>query len=77
MFGTGQTAAASGALAIWPTGAIWRASGPTTLRLTRHLTGALQFDARVIVTEITGSETFVHLDHHGDTGWGWCTACMT
>ena len=28
--------------------------------------GALRFDATLSVSEITGSETFVHLDHHGD-----------
>ena len=28
--------------------------------------GAFRFEARIAVTEITGSETFVHLDHHGD-----------
>jgi glycerol transport system ATP-binding protein len=36
-----------------------------------HLTleeapGALRFEAVLRVTEITGSETFVHLDHHGE-----------
>ncbi len=30
----------------------------------------MQFDAKVNVTELTGSETFVHLDHHGDTWVG-------
>ena len=26
----------------------------------------MAFEARLRVTEITGSETFVHLDHHGE-----------
>ncbi|WGH79655.1 ABC transporter ATP-binding protein [Jannaschia ovalis] len=28
--------------------------------------GAIRFDTTLSVTEITGSETFVHLDHHGE-----------
>jgi glycerol transport system ATP-binding protein len=26
----------------------------------------MSFETRLTVTEITGSETFVHLDHHGE-----------
>ena len=38
---------------------------PNHLHLSRHADDALQFDAQLVVTELTGSETFVHLDHHG------------
>ena len=32
----------------------------------QHAADALTFNAHLTVTELTGSETFVHLDHHGD-----------
>ena len=38
---------------------------PNHLHLSRHAPDAVQFDATLVVTELTGSETFVHLDHHG------------
>ncbi|WP_394226589.1 ABC transporter ATP-binding protein [Paracoccus marcusii] len=38
---------------------------PNHLHLSRHAPDAVQFDAQLVVTELTGSETFVHLDHHG------------
>ncbi|MEM9845093.1 MAG: ABC transporter ATP-binding protein, partial [Pseudomonadota bacterium] len=31
-----------------------------------HSAGAMVFDTTLMVTELTGSETFVHLDHHGE-----------
>lgn len=36
------------------------------LELARSNTDMLEFNAELAVTEITGSETFVHLDHQGD-----------
>ena len=39
---------------------------PNHLELERHNGGLLEFTAQLSVTEITGSETFVHLDHHGE-----------
>jgi glycerol transport system ATP-binding protein len=38
---------------------------PNHLELNRHVPQAMQFDTKLTVTEITGSETFVHLDHLG------------
>ncbi|UOA29072.1 ABC transporter ATP-binding protein [Pseudosulfitobacter sp. DSM 107133] len=70
MFGTGQTAAATGPLADLADGRYLAGFRPNHLEIAHHAEGALQFDARVIVTELTGSETFVHLDHHGDTWVG-------
>lgn len=70
MFGTGQTAPASGPLADLADGRYLAGFRPNHLEIVRHSEGALQFDARVIVTELTGSETFVHLNHHDDTWVG-------
>ena len=39
---------------------------PNHLELSPKSAGTLHFKTRLSVTEITGSETFVHLDHHGD-----------
>ncbi|MGF1561154.1 MAG: ABC transporter ATP-binding protein [Geminicoccaceae bacterium] len=39
---------------------------PNHLHIDRHSTEALQFDAQVAVTEITGSESFIHVDHGAD-----------
>jgi glycerol transport system ATP-binding protein len=38
---------------------------PNHLELSAHGGDAIAFDTKLSVTEITGSETFVHLDHHG------------
>ncbi|MFT4782662.1 MAG: glycerol transport system ATP-binding protein [Paracoccaceae bacterium] len=38
---------------------------PNHLSLSAGGADAIAFDARLTVTEITGSETFVHLDYHG------------
>ncbi|WP_375230580.1 ABC transporter ATP-binding protein [Roseobacter sp. S98] len=38
---------------------------PNHLELAPHVAGTMKFDTRLSVTEITGSETFVHLDHDG------------
>ncbi len=39
---------------------------PAHLTLSAPGQGAVGFETRLVVTEITGSETFVHLDHDGD-----------
>jgi glycerol transport system ATP-binding protein len=39
---------------------------PNHLELQKHAPDALEFTGNLNVTEITGSETFVHLDHHGE-----------
>lgn len=38
---------------------------PNHLELSHHSGNALEFRCRLAVTEITGSETFIHLDHNG------------
>jgi len=64
-FGDGQGVTATGALAELANGNYQAGFRPNHLELARHTQDAMEFTARLQVTEITGSETFVHLDHHG------------
>ncbi len=66
MFGEGQNAEAAGRLADIADGRYLAGFRPNHLRIDRHGAAALEFRCRVAETEITGSETFVHLDHGGD-----------
>ncbi|WP_394346570.1 TOBE domain-containing protein [Meridianimarinicoccus aquatilis] len=66
MFGDGQSVAASGKLAELPNGNYMAGFRPNHLEIAKHSPDALEFTATLSVTEITGSETFVHLDHHGE-----------
>lgn len=65
-FGEGQTAPATGALAQLPDGRYRAGFRPDHLHLHAQGTDGLHFNCTLKVTEITGSETFVHLDHAGD-----------
>ncbi len=65
MFGEGQTAPAGGALADLPDGRYTAGFRPNHLEIKEHVSNAMRFEARLRVTELTGSETFVHLDHAG------------
>ena len=65
-FGAGQSAAATGALAQLRDGAYLAGFRPDHLHLDAKDRDGLQFACTLRVTEITGSETFVHLDHAGD-----------
>jgi len=65
-FGDGQSVAALGALAALADGRYLTGFRPNHLEIDRPDTEAMGFEARLHVTEITGSETFVHLDHHGE-----------
>lgn len=66
MFGDGQTAPASGNLAELPDGRYSAGFRPNHLEITQHVADAVPFKTTLTVTELTGSETFVHLDHHGE-----------
>lgn len=66
MFGDGQSVPATGTLGDLADGKYTAGFRPNHLGLERKSGDALEFSANLIVTEITGSETFVHLDHHGD-----------
>lgn len=64
-FGDDQTAPVGAALAGLPDGRYIAGFRPNHLEIAAHVADAIAFDATLRVTEITGSETFVHLDHHG------------
>jgi glycerol transport system ATP-binding protein len=66
MFGKGQHVPATGRLADLPDGRYLAGFRPNHLEIGRHTGDAVEFRATLSVTELTGSETFVHLDHHGD-----------
>ncbi|MEO1775694.1 MAG: ABC transporter ATP-binding protein [Pseudomonadota bacterium] len=66
LFGDGQAAPAIGPLAALADGRYTAGFRPNHLEITRHAADAMTFEATLSVTEITGSETFVHLDHHGE-----------
>ncbi|WP_417240325.1 ABC transporter ATP-binding protein [Celeribacter halophilus] len=65
MFGDGQSTKATGKLADLPDGRYMAGFRPNHLEILQHSETALKFTTRLHVTELTGSETFVHLDHHG------------
>jgi glycerol transport system ATP-binding protein len=65
-FGDGQTSSAtSGAFAGLGDGTYVAGFRPNHLKLEKQATDALEFTGNLTVTEITGSETFIHLKHHG------------
>lgn len=66
MFGDGQTALATGQMAALEDGRYIAGFRPNHVEIISHTEGAMEFETRLIVTELTGSETFVHLDHHGE-----------
>ncbi|MCL3883538.1 ABC transporter ATP-binding protein [Marivita sp. GX14005] len=65
-FGDGQSAPAAGKLATLRDGAYTAGFRPNHLEIGQHAPDAMPFRARLSVTELTGSETFIHLDHHGE-----------
>ncbi|WP_397541985.1 ATP-binding cassette domain-containing protein [Roseovarius salis] len=66
MFGDGQSAAASGQLAGLEDGRYIAGFRPNHLEIEKHASDAMEFRTHLQVTEITGSETFIHMDHHGE-----------
>ncbi|MEM9639469.1 MAG: ABC transporter ATP-binding protein [Pseudomonadota bacterium] len=65
-FGDGQTVDVTDGAKNLPDGTYTAGFRPNHLELSPHVAGAMAFKTRLTVTEITGSETFVHLDHHGE-----------
>ncbi|MEP2641474.1 ABC transporter ATP-binding protein [Roseobacter sp.] len=65
-FGDGQSVPTPAGAADLPDGAYTAGFRPNHLELSAHVAGAMSFKTRLTVTEITGSETFVHMDHHGE-----------
>ena len=69
-FGDGQSATASGALSALPDGQFLAGFRPNHVELQSNGADALTFATTLNVTELTGSETFIHLAHHGETWVG-------
>jgi glycerol transport system ATP-binding protein len=65
-FGDGQSAMAKGALADLPDGRYTAGFRPNHVEIEPHAADSMEFETSLAVFEITGSETFVHLDHHGE-----------
>ncbi|WP_424966179.1 ABC transporter ATP-binding protein [Dinoroseobacter sp. S375] len=65
-FGDGQSARATGQMTGLADGNYLAGFRPNHVEIVSHTEGAMEFETRLIVTELTGSETFVHLDHHGE-----------
>ncbi len=72
-FSGGQAVPAVGRLAGLGDGAYLAGFRANHVRLDRPAGEAMEFRAVVLGTEITGSETFVHLDHHGERWVGLVT----
>ncbi len=70
VFGAGQAVAASGAFAGLNDGNYVAGFRPNHLELEKKGPDAMEFTGKLNVTEITGSETFIHLDHHGENWVG-------
>lgn len=66
MFGTEYSADATGRLAELGDGKYLAGFRPNHVELNRHSPDALEFMTKLVVTELTGSETFIHLDHGKD-----------
>ncbi|MBV7378955.1 ABC transporter ATP-binding protein [Maritimibacter dapengensis] len=66
MFGDGQSARAVGKLAELSDGRYTAGFRPNHLEIGKHTDDAMEFKTTLSVTELTGSETFIHLDHHGE-----------
>ncbi len=65
-FAQGQTAPATGTLYSLPDGRYTAGFRANHLRISDPGEQALRFDCTLGITEITGSETFVHIDHGRD-----------
>jgi glycerol transport system ATP-binding protein len=65
-FGQGNNVSATGTLAALKDGRYVAGFRPNHLYIERHTPEALSFQATVIGSEITGSETYVHVDHNGE-----------
>lgn len=69
-YGDGVSANASGPLSDLADGSYLAGFRPNHVELLAKGANALTFATKLNVTELTGSETFIHLDHHGDTWVG-------
>ncbi len=65
LFGDDQSAEATGQLASLGDGSYLAGFRPNHVEIAPQGDRPMAFDTQLVVTELTGSETFVHLDHHG------------
>lgn len=65
-FGDDQSVLVPGGAAGLADGVYTAGFRPNHLEINPHVAGVMAFNTKLSVTEITGSETFVHLDHHGE-----------
>ena len=65
-FGDGQSVPVPEGLAQHADGTYTAGFRPNHLELSPKVSGSMTFKTRLNVTEISGSETFVHLDHQGE-----------
>jgi glycerol transport system ATP-binding protein len=65
-FGQGKTAEIAGRIADLADGRYTAGFRPNHLDISSKSPESLRFTTTLGVTELTGSETFVHLDHHGE-----------
>ncbi|TRD23319.1 ABC transporter ATP-binding protein [Palleronia caenipelagi] len=70
MFGERQSIPATGGLRSLQDGVYMTGFRPNHLEIRAHAPDAIRFETRLTVTELTGSETFVHLDHAGESWVG-------
>jgi glycerol transport system ATP-binding protein len=66
MFGGGQSSIATGPMANLTDGRYIAGFRANHVEITAQTAGSMSFDTKLVVTELTGSETFVHLDHGGE-----------
>lgn len=67
-FGDGQTTPATGPMADLKDGKYMAGFRPNHLEISQKTQSPMVFDTELVVTELTGSETFVHLSHQ-DEKW--------
>ncbi len=65
VFGDGKSVEAKGALGDLPDGRFTAGFRPNHVEIEPNAADSIEFETKLAVFEITGSETFVHLDHHG------------
>lgn len=65
MFGDGQATLAKGVMADLADGRYIAGFRPNHVEITAHTDDAMGFETTLMVTELTGAETFIHLNHGG------------
>ncbi|MEX0338397.1 MAG: ABC transporter ATP-binding protein [Arenibacterium sp.] len=66
MFGDGQSAPVMGPMEQLEDGRYLAGFRPNHVEIEPLTANSMTFETQLVVTELTGSETFIHLDHHGE-----------